>query len=90
MKSKMLAKTLVYWPNYNNDVKAMCQQCDQCKENQAMPANVPKFHVKANNPGEIYGCDITDIKGNQHLVVVDTTRVFAFLNVSLATCSPIQ
>ena len=28
VKSKILTKTLVYWPNYNNDVKAMCQQCD--------------------------------------------------------------
>ena len=23
----LLAKTFVYWPRYNNDVKAMCKQC---------------------------------------------------------------
>ena len=34
-----------------------------------MPASVPQFHVTANNPGEIYGCDVTDIKGNQHLMI---------------------
>ena len=41
-----------------------------------VPMNVPKFHVKMNEPGEIYGCDITEIKGNHHLVVV--TKVCAY------------
>ena len=33
IKSKMLAKTLVYWPVYNDDIEAMCQECEQCTEN---------------------------------------------------------
>ena len=45
----MLAKMLVYWPNYNSDIEAMCQECDQCRENQAMPANVSKYHITADN-----------------------------------------
>ena len=43
-----------------------------------MPQNVPKFHVQASEPGEIYGCDIMEIKGNQHLVVVDYKSVCIF------------
>ena len=43
-----------------------------------MPANVPQFHVRADNPSEVYGCDVTEIKGNQHLVVVDYKSVCIF------------
>ena len=78
VKSKLLVKTLVYWPRYNSDVKAMCQECDQHRENQTMPANVPQLHVRADNQGEVYGCDIADIQGNQHLVIVDYRGVCTF------------
>ena len=38
-----------------------------------MPANVPKFQVKAMYPGHIYGIDVADIgqAHRQHLVIVD-------------------
>ena len=38
-----------------------------------MPANVPKFQVKAMYPGHIYGIDVADIGQvhGQHLVLVD-------------------
>ena len=55
VKSKLLGRTLVYWPNWNSDVEATCQSCTLCREHQAMPVNVPKFQVKANSPGEVYG-----------------------------------
>ena len=83
VKSKLLAKNLVYWPGYNSDIKTICMQCEQCRENQIMPQNVPKFHVEANEPGEIYGHDIMDIKGNQHIVVVDYKSVCIFKRKSL-------
>ena len=43
-----------------------------CKENQNMPLNTPIFAVKAGGPGEVYGTDVTDINGKQHIVVVDS------------------
>ena len=36
-----------------------------------MPPNVPKFQVSVKGPGEVYGCDVADINGKQHLVLVD-------------------
>ena len=36
-----------------------------------MPPNIPKFQLSAKNPGEVYGCDVADINGKQHLVLVD-------------------
>ena len=74
VKSKLLAKTLVYWLRYSSDIEAICKQC---RENQIMPQNVPKFHVQANKPREIYGCDV-EIKGNQDLVVVNYKSVCTF------------
>ena len=36
-----------------------------------MPPNTPIFAVNVGGPGEVYGTDIADINGNQHIVVVD-------------------
>ena len=71
VKSKLLARTLVYWPKWNEDIEQVCADCESCRENQHMPPNIPKFQVNARGPGEVYGCDITEIHGKQHLVVVD-------------------
>ena len=70
-KTRLLAHSLVYWPNWNGDIDHICSECITCKENQQMPPNIPKFQVSAKGPGEVYGCDITDINGKQHLVLVD-------------------
>ena len=70
VKSKLLGRTLVYWPNWNVDVEKTCQTCDLCRENQSMPANVPKFKVTVSHPGKTYGVDVVDIQGKSHLVLV--------------------
>ena len=36
-----------------------------------MPPNIPKFQVNARGPGEVYGCDVAEIQGRQHIVVID-------------------
>ena len=51
--SKNEGKTLIYWPNWNNNIKKMCLECDLYRENQMMPANVPTFEVNATHPEQI-------------------------------------
>ena len=70
VKSRLLSHTLMYWPKWNNDIKTMCQTCETCRENKAMPANTLRFKVKANHPGEIYGVDVTNIPDKSHIVCV--------------------
>ena len=71
VKLKLLARTLIYWPNWNDDIKHVCSECVTRRENQQMPPNIPKFQVRVRDPGEVYGCDVTDIHGNQDLVLVN-------------------
>ena len=71
VKSRLLGRTLIYWPNWNADIKRICQTCDLCREKQNMPANIPKLQVTVSHPGEIYGIDIADIQGESHLVCVN-------------------
>ena len=78
VKSRLLGRTLIYWPNWNTDVKRVCQTCDLCRENQNMPANTPKFQVTVSHPGEIYGVDITYIHGKSHLVCVNYYSCYIF------------
>ena len=53
VKSKHLAKNLVYWSGYNSGIEAICKQCEQCRENQIMPQDVPKFQIQAGETREI-------------------------------------
>ena len=46
VKSKLLARTLIYWPNWNVDITKMCQECNTCRENQAMPDNIPNSKLQ--------------------------------------------
>ena len=71
IKSRLLGWTPIYWPNCNNNVKTTCQSCDLCRKNQSMRANTLKFQVKANQTGEIYGVDVTDIHGKSHIICID-------------------
>ena len=70
-KTRLLAHTLIYWPNWNSDVNHICSECVTCKENQNMPPNTPTFPLKAGGLGKVYGIDVTEIQGKQHFVVVD-------------------
>ena len=38
VKSKLLGRTLFFWPNWNAYVKRVCQTCDLCRQNKMMPA----------------------------------------------------
>ena len=49
----------------------MCKECTNCRENQVMLDNVPKYKVTARHVGEVFGIDVADIKGKPHLVIVD-------------------
>ena len=61
IKSKLLARTLVYWPNWNDEIEKTCAECEICHQNQHMPPNTPSFTVKSSYPGEVYGMDIVEI-----------------------------
>ena len=76
----------MYWPNWNNNVEKFCMECDICRENQMMPANMPKFQVIATHPRETYGIDVADIQGKQHLVNYKSCCIFErLLNSSHTT-----
>ena len=43
-----------------------------------MPPNIPEFQVSARGPGEVYGMDVAEIQGRQHLVVVNYFSCWIF------------
>ena len=71
VKSKLLTRSLVYWPNWNDEIEKTCAECEICHQNQHMPHNIPSFTAKSSYPGEVYGMDVMEIAGKQHIVVVD-------------------
>ena len=68
VKLKLLARTLT---GLTGMMSSVCNECKTCRENQHMPPNIPNFQVNARVPGEVYSCDVTEIQGRQHIVVVN-------------------
>ena len=70
VKSKLLARMLIYWPNWNVDVTNMCHECTTCRENQAMPNNIPKYKVTASHVGEVFAISRANLICDRQLQVL--------------------
>ena len=57
VKSKLLARTLIYWPNWNDDVEPVCNEYVE-RTNICLQI-FSKFQVNARGLGEVYGCDVS-------------------------------
>ena len=60
VKSKLLARTLIYWPNWNNDIEHVCAVNVKYAERTNTCLQIfPKFQVNARGLGEVCGCDMS-------------------------------
>ena len=71
VKSKLLGQTLIYWPNWNSDVEATCQNCTLMQGKSSHASECSQVPSQASSPGEIYGIDVAEINGRSHIVCVD-------------------
>ena len=72
-KMKHLARTAVYWPGLNFDIKEQCRNCTSCGEHQNKPPKM-KNHpwMLSEKPwSRIYVDDAVNFMGNNRLVIVD-------------------
>lgn len=87
-KTQRQARETVYWPNINEDVRAMVQRCQKCIE---LRKNIPEPLMPTpfpNLPWEKVGIDFADIEGKTYLVVEDYfSRYPEFVKMDRTTSS---
>jgi len=72
VKTKALAKTVVFWPGINNQIEEMIQSCVQCRENieqqcrqPMMASEIPKY------PFHTVAADLFSLDGSDFMLIVD-------------------
>jgi hypothetical protein len=72
VKTKQLARDLLYWPRLNAEIEEMINKCDVCQENRnyqqretLIPMPIPK------RPWQMAAQDLFDLNGTKWLILVD-------------------
>ena len=66
------ARSTVYWPNINSDIRQMAAQCVTCQELKPKPTKTPLIqHDDGHLPWNKIGLDLFEIKGRNYLISVD-------------------
>lgn len=79
-KTRLLARTCVYWPNIDKDIMEMVQSCDLClkysrseTKESLHPRDVP------SGPWEMVGTDLFELNGQNYLIVSDYYSKMPFI-----------
>lgn len=79
-KTRLLAKSLYFWPGINNDINQMIQACSKCQEMRSSQPYEPIQSSTASRPFESVSVDLFELKNRHYLVMVD--KYSSWLRVS--------
>lgn len=71
-KTIQRAANSVYWPNINNEIENLINNCTVCQMNASKNINEPMIpHEIPKRPFVKIGCDILEFKGKNYLALMD-------------------
>ena len=71
VKSRLRAKSSVWWPGMSKQITQMVRQCQVC-EREARPATEPLMSTPLPDyPWQVVGSDFMELKGHRYLIVMD-------------------
>ena len=65
------ARRTVYWPNLQDDVQKMIEQCDECQIHGDKKPRPSERQIGAVRPMEVLGMDLMEIRGKHAIVTID-------------------
>ena len=81
-KTRLRARSCVYWININRDIENMIQRCDICqRELCAQPSEPLMQHEVPSRPWQIVGTDLFSIGRNNYLIIGDYYSKFPFVEL---------
>ncbi|XP_014668373.1 PREDICTED: uncharacterized protein K02A2.6-like [Priapulus caudatus] len=71
-KTKLRARTCVFWRNINGDIEDLIQRCDICQQQQKAQRPEPLLqHEIPTRPWETVGTDLFHLNGDEYFIVCD-------------------
>ena len=81
-KTRLRARSCVYWININCDIENMIQRCDICqRELFAQPSEPLMQHEVPSRPWQVVGTDLFSISRNNYLIIGDYYSKFPFVEL---------
>jgi hypothetical protein len=72
VRSKQLARGIVFWPGMNKQIEDVCTRCPICLEHRNKNPREPmEQHPIPNLPWSRVGSDLFELDGEQYLIMVD-------------------
>ena len=71
-KTRLRARTCVYWNNMNSDIEMLVRRCSICQESQPSQQPEPLLqHELPTRPWQVLGTDLFHLDGQNYLLVSD-------------------
>ena len=87
-KTRLRARTCVYWPSINDDIDQLVRRCNTCQEyqrSQQKETLIP--HEIPSKPWEMIGTDLFYYEGENYLIVADYYSKFFFVKKVRGQCT---
>ena len=78
-KTRLRAKSTVFWPGINADIEKHVKQCDECQKHQASATRDYNNEIETTYPFEILGSDIFMWDNKNFLILVDYFTSYFFV-----------
>ena len=79
-KTKLRARTAVYWRGMNNDVDSVCRACNTCQEMQNSQPKEPLIQKEVPpGPWHTVGTDLFYLDGSEFLLIADYYSKYQFV-----------
>ena len=88
-RMKQLARTSVYWPHIDDDIKRQCQQCGSCAEHQNKPEKPPNhpWMLPEKPWSRLHVDHAINFLGSNWLVLVDAYSKYPCIHATTSTSS---
>ena len=81
-KTRLRARSCVYWVNINSDIENMVQRCDICQHEMSSQSPEPLLqHEVPSRPWQVVGTDLFSIGSNNYLIIGDYYSKFPFVEL---------
>ena len=82
VKTKLRAKTAVFWPKINKDIEEMCSQCHTCQKHAKSNAKETLKHQEVpTRPWQMIGTDLFKLENREYLIIADYFSKMFFVRI---------
>ena len=87
-KTRLRARTCVYWPMIDADIENAIKECEICQANQRSQQKETLIqHETPTRPWEVLGTDLFHFEGENYLIVADYYSKFFFVRKVNGQCT---